>query len=355
MVVVNHLPAFVDSPHWVVSAGLGNPWVAIFIVLSGFSLYLPAAQQRPIQMPRGFGDFMKRRALRILPAWYAALALCVCTGAFLGLQGSDLHSWFLPMDGWDVFTHVTLTHSMTGYSGSIDGPGYTLGTEWQLYLLLLPFLVVVRRWGWLLLLVVVASTALPIPGIPGQLVHKALSTTFTVPFLLGMLSARLLYWGPYERVRVRGRNATTVVLWAFIAAGSVGYLELNDYSHDLACWAVALATGAACILMARRPRSLIGRAFSSRPITFVGSFAYSLYLTHFPLFALGAWAASALGIVGAQAFYLVFVPLLLPVFAFAYGFYLLFERPFLRSRQLPSAKQFAAADSLSLVRAQNTG
>jgi peptidoglycan/LPS O-acetylase OafA/YrhL len=306
-------------------------------------------------MPRGFGEFMKRRAYRILPAWYASLAVCVCTGAFLALQGNSLYSAFLPKDWWDVLTHITLTHSMTGYSGSIDGPGYTLGTEWQLYLLMLPFLVLVRRWGWLPLLVLVVSAALPIPGIPGKLVHKLLNSTFAVPFIVGMLSARLLYWGPYERLAVRGRDATTLVLWASIAAGSIGYLELNTYNHDVACWAIAVATGGACILMARRPSSLIARTFSSRPMMVVGSFAYSLYLTHFPLLALAAWAAAALGIVGGQAFYLVFVPSLFPVFAFAYGFYFIFERPFLRYRNSSSAKQLATADSLALVPVQIRG
>src|ERR671932_1930004 len=69
MVVVHHLSAFTAVPALVAALSLGNPWVAIFITLSGFCLYLPSARRERAQMPRPFWEFMNRRARRIVTAW----------------------------------------------------------------------------------------------------------------------------------------------------------------------------------------------------------------------------------------------------------------------------------------------
>src|SRR6185369_16490784 len=52
----------------------GHEAVAIFIVLSGYCLMLPAARSHPARLTSTTGDFLRRRALRILPPYFAALA-----------------------------------------------------------------------------------------------------------------------------------------------------------------------------------------------------------------------------------------------------------------------------------------
>src|ERR1700691_5443939 len=44
--------------------------VDVFIVLSGFCLMLPVTHQPTWAVSGGFGGFLKRRAMRILPAYY---------------------------------------------------------------------------------------------------------------------------------------------------------------------------------------------------------------------------------------------------------------------------------------------
>ncbi|MFL5860483.1 MAG: acyltransferase family protein, partial [Solirubrobacteraceae bacterium] len=81
-VVVNHvfLRAFpgypaVHAPFWAGWFIYGRFAVVVFIVLSGFSLGLsPARRGWRLQ---GISEFARRRARRILPAYWAALAFCL--------------------------------------------------------------------------------------------------------------------------------------------------------------------------------------------------------------------------------------------------------------------------------------
>jgi peptidoglycan/LPS O-acetylase OafA/YrhL len=330
MVVLAHLSAFASVPRAVAVFGLAN-WVAVFITLSGFCLYLPAANRDRPAMPRPFWPFMRRRALRILPPWYASLAMCTAVGWLFVAAGYTPPFSFVPADWLDVLTHATLLHSMTLYSGSINGPGYTLGTEWQLYVLLLPFLLIARKASWPVLLgLVVGAAAAPVPGIPGKLLHKVLSPTFTTPFVIGMLSARLAYrWRGLPPVGTpRGERLTLLLLAGVTLAAIAGYVELNPRSVDLGAWCAALAAGATCLLLQRRPRCAPARLLASRPARTLGTLSFSLYLVHFPLLALLAFAAWDVGVPADRAWYLVQLPGLVVIFAFAYAFYLAFEKPF---------------------------
>src|SRR4051812_36822936 len=80
MVLLLHLQTFAPVPAAVAWLGFGNPWVAIFIVLSAFCLYLPSARAEKPRVGRPFFEFLVRRAVRIVPAWYAALALAIGIG-----------------------------------------------------------------------------------------------------------------------------------------------------------------------------------------------------------------------------------------------------------------------------------
>src|ERR1700689_2493356 len=53
----------------------GHLAVGIFIVLSGFCLMLPVARSGNDRLTRGLTEFIKRRARRILPPYYAAFVL----------------------------------------------------------------------------------------------------------------------------------------------------------------------------------------------------------------------------------------------------------------------------------------
>src|SRR5579875_2648256 len=92
-VVEHHIAQFALSPHaspWRHAQRLywhifcyGHQAVVVFIVLSGYVLMLPVARTQDGHMPKGVWDYFKRRARRILPPYYAALAICFLLVAFV--------------------------------------------------------------------------------------------------------------------------------------------------------------------------------------------------------------------------------------------------------------------------------
>jgi peptidoglycan/LPS O-acetylase OafA/YrhL len=77
------------------------------------------------------------------------------------------------------------------------------------------------------------------------------------------------------------------------------------------------------------PNNPLARVASSKPIVRIGKFSYSLYLVHFPVqqvlwkyvvFPMKLGQVMTFGIMATAGTGLILV--------FAYGFYLLFERPF---------------------------
>src|SRR5437016_5916610 len=61
----------------------GRYAVDVFIVLSGYCLMLPVARSADGKLRGGAGEYLKRRARRILPPYYAALALTLALAALV--------------------------------------------------------------------------------------------------------------------------------------------------------------------------------------------------------------------------------------------------------------------------------
>jgi peptidoglycan/LPS O-acetylase OafA/YrhL len=103
--------------------------VDLFFVLSGFLLFLPYARAlldaRPLPSTR---DFYRRRALRILPAYWVCLLVLVVV---------RLPSYVTKAGIKDVLIHVALVHNLFPiFNREIAGPFWTLAVEVQFYLLL---------------------------------------------------------------------------------------------------------------------------------------------------------------------------------------------------------------------------
>ena len=125
----------------------GHYSVAVFIVLSGFSL----AAGDP--MRGGYWAYVRRRARRILPPYYAALgASLLLIWLVPVLSSTDDPRWgkiALPAFGAKTLAaHALLVHNLfAGISHQIDPPMWSVATEWQIYFLLPAILWVSYRWG----------------------------------------------------------------------------------------------------------------------------------------------------------------------------------------------------------------
>lgn len=116
--------------------------VAVFFVISGFLLYRPFVLARlSEQRPPRVGPYLRRRFLRIFPAYWLVLTAVLVIPAFHGL------SWNTPSPG-GIVAHYTLTHVY--FRDHVLGPvqqAWTLATEVGFYLMLPLWALLLRRLG----------------------------------------------------------------------------------------------------------------------------------------------------------------------------------------------------------------
>lgn len=321
----------------------GHEAVAIFIVLSGYCLMLPAVRKDPGGLGVAFGSFVQRRARRILPPYFAAVAASLAllaTVPSLRTTGTGT-IWDDSLPGLGVgaiASHLALVHNwLPAYAYQINGPLWSVASEWQIYfffpLVLLPL------WRRL--------------GIPGGLLGAALlgyaplvlapaAARVAIPwylllFAFGMAAASIGFSSHGLERRLRTR-----VPWRRISAGSwLGCLLVSNLAaklwfnlKPLADPLVGLAT--ASLLIQLTSESISGRRgalltlLESRPLVALGHFSYSLYLTHLPVLALGYFVLRDLGISGPPFMIALAVGGSFASGLFAYAFHVVVERPFMK-------------------------
>jgi peptidoglycan/LPS O-acetylase OafA/YrhL len=335
-VVVNHIflrafPGYpVDrAPFWAAWFIYGRFAVVVFIVLSGFSLALSPAR-RGWRLD-GVSRFASRRARRILPAYWAALAFSLAV-AWLVIpppgQGAP--------DTSSVLVNGLLVQNLVG-APTPNGSFWTMAVEAQLYFLLPLLLLMVRRWS---AMVMVATVTLVVAtvGIVGP--HVARLDTFLIespPDLAALFAVGILSAGIVSASRTR---RTWPWAWLALAAAAPVFATIwwcgSVWTLDHLFWVdLALGPAVACLLVGLatgRPAPLV-RLLDARPIHNLGLSSYSLYLTHGPIVVVvyGLIVAGWLGY-GVLAF-LVSVALVVPLaIAFARVFAAVFETPFRRRR-----------------------
>jgi len=346
---------------------LGRSAVDIFIVLSGYCLMMPVVRAGAGRLPAGPREFFRRRARRILPPYYAAMAVTLLA-IFLVPPLHDLSRpnvlWNTALPVWTpgvLVSHLLLVHNFDpAWHSKIDYPMWSVATEWQIYflfpLLLLP---VWRRFG-----PAAAVLAAFVVGLAPLFLFfdrfSGVSPHFLGLFALGMAGADLNFSPSPRLASWRER-----LPWGALAASFGVTLALVSLRHS--SWPLSVAfkdilvgAATACLLVfctrfltrchepateqsPARPRAPLAlRLCESRPAVRLGVFSYSLYLIHAPVLAVCQALVRPLRLPPTWELTLMLaagVPLALLC---SYLFYLAFERPFL-SRALAKAAQGAAA------------
>jgi peptidoglycan/LPS O-acetylase OafA/YrhL len=267
------------GPWWLGLLLYGHLAVVVFIVLSGFSLAVSPARNN--WQVGGLRRFARRRAWRILPPYWAALVL------------SLVIAWTLvPQPGEGVPTAKTvvlyglLLQDIAG-SPSPNGAFWSIAVEAQLYLVFPLMLLVLRRAGAVVMLGLVTAAVVVIgvlaPHISAVDALMRLTPQFAALFAIGVVAA-----GVVSRTPRHGRPFPWQWLALLFAAPVVALMAVqgsvwtvaNFYWVDLA---IGPAVGLLLAAVATgRPAPLV-RLLDTRPVRSLGSFSYSLYLTHAPL------------------------------------------------------------------------
>ena len=333
-------------PRWASLIFFGHA-VPVFIVLSGYCLMLPVVRGDG-SLRGGAAAFFKKRARRILPAYYVAVSFSLLLDFFLlGKKTGGIWDYALPVTWKSIAVHLVLLQNFSVREfNTINYPLWSLSLEWWIYFLF-PMLV----WAWkrfgagkTTAAAVTASFVLWQACI--YKFHEAFSLHYIAMFALGMLGCELSYSSRPAARAFRDRCPWNAIAWAaagllLLASSGVVRRFSSDHTIELL---VGIVTLCLLVTMSGRPEIFAVRALSCRTLVFAGSFAYSLYLVHAPLIALiWQYGLHPLSLASLPAFLLLTLVGVPVIVACAYLFHLAFERPFMSNPSPKTEKQAEAA------------
>jgi peptidoglycan/LPS O-acetylase OafA/YrhL len=264
------------GPAWLTWAMYGRLAVVFFLVLSGFSLAVPAARNG--WRLGGATRFLRRRAWRILPPYWAALVLSV--GVSWALVRA---SRFGPPGPESVLVHALLLQDVV-WTPTPNGAFWSIAVEAELYLVFPLLLLLRRRFGALVTLAAVAGPVVVLGLVDGNPAQGRTGLTWQLAplFALGLVSAGVLV-AP-ERVRRLPWHRLALLVAAPVIALIAWRGPVWTVTHYF--WLdLALAPAMAMLVAAvatGRPAGLV-RLLDSGPLQSLGRCSYSLYLIHLPV------------------------------------------------------------------------
>jgi peptidoglycan/LPS O-acetylase OafA/YrhL len=251
---------------------------------------------------------------------------------------------------------VLLLQDVVG-GGQVNHVFWSVAVEWQISLLF-PLLVVVwLRRG----LVTAAVAGLGASALGCALTQRdprlgpahlaGLTPQFLGLFVLGMLAAHVCTARGGRASRLRDATPWTSLFVVFALGLAVACSALGGFpavsAHFAWLDAVAGLSAASLLVAICRPgASRLGTVLASRPLAFLGTFAYSVYLVHAPLLQLvWQYGLAPAGRPPAQGFALLVVLGIPLVVVAARAFFAVCERPFLSARQRAAVADAAGATS----------
>lgn len=295
----------------------GHYAVGVFLVLSGYCLMLPVMSSPNLQLRGGIKGYLKRRLLRLLPAYYVVLLVAVCAVAVVNRDqarrtGEEADA--LLLTAGSVVSHLLLLHNLhPRWFQSFDPPMWSIALEWQVSLLFPVLLALWRRSN----MALAAALALGLSFGPHLLLPPAYNLDWTFPWLVS-----LFMMGMYAAALQPGKHALQAcrVMAPLLLVAVIVYLAPRPSLPIGDMWLpdLALGGGVACALVRLRASgtirfdlwSALRSLFERRTLTWIGQVSYSLYLVHAPVL----WLVSSvchslsLGALGGCMVRLIFGP-----------------------------------------------
>lgn len=320
----------------------GYTGVYLFFVISGFCIHLQwaksRAQDREFQID--FKSFWSRRLYRLYPPYFFALTL------YLLLYAARGHLDYNRSFFWDLLLHLTMMHNLDQKTTfTINSAFWTLAIEEQLYLAYFLLLFIRQHLGWVRTLGICLlarvgwyflGTYLHSLGIALPVGESAASHWFT--WALGAIGVEAVF-GLVRLPRI-WRSPLVAGVFLTSAAGLTELLPvISGWQHELG-WLVldpiwGLGFFATVNFLVHKEQRWIqyGRVpVVVMKLAWVGLFSYSLYLSHH-FVMLHTYLIKSYNFQHLIFSLLIVTPIAV---AFAWLFYNLFEKPFIRQ---PSVRQ----------------
>ncbi len=295
-VMLGHAMPFTALPHWVAGPfSHGEAAVDLFFALSGLVIVNSLEH-----FDYRFWRFIRARAWRLLPVYFAVLALALALYAWplpalpwLGVAAAQIQPAGLPRPlVWHLAVHLTLTQGLLPQGVlpyafvTLLGPAWSLSTEWQFYVLIALVLPLLPG-PWRLQ---VFALALLMLGITFHLLapHLPAFWQFSRAFLPD--AAAFFGLGLASAVWLRGGGAALLLL-CLVAAVGLGLL-----GGEPAKALVPLGWALALLVQRHRHFPLLGALLDSQAAQYLGAISYPLYLLNEPVqrgcaLLLAPWAA----------------------------------------------------------------
>lgn len=265
----------------------GRHGVIVFFVIAGFSVTASFLKSSNYQ------SYLIARFLRLAPLYYVLIVSAFCLAAIDLIEPNYWMAKFgSSFDAYNLTMHLTFL-SFLDYriASSILGVEWTLPIELFWYLMLPLLVIQIERRSYAALGIVLAIAAVgPLSKFVISAVlpeNSGIATQF-MPFQHGLYFALGVAAYYVRKAGIQGRSTALKYVSPAALLFMLIYMSVGD-GFVKQVMAVCAAT---IIVFQRDDSPVTSWLLSCRPILFIGTISYSLYLLHFPVIALLTKVAS---------------------------------------------------------------
>ena len=285
------------------------------------------------QIRGGLGAFFERRAWRILPPYYASAILALGIIFAFGQGSGAVLKGATPITVPIVLTHLLVIHDLfLSHAFKINPVLWSIAVEWHIYFVFPLLLVLWRRLGLVktLTIVVFLSIVAAILVENFWLWKTNLYLHYIGLFALGMGASAAAF-----KESSRAFHLARRVPWAIVTPIATLLICALIFYYVRQSWIPAPimdtiigAWGALILLhVVLNGGGALRRVLDWKPLVFVGSFSYSLYLVHEPILQLVQHFVTSQFKLDPFNEFLLLVAIGLPITMIAaYGFFLVAEK-----------------------------